>query len=118
MVAALFISGMLTMGFSIALLFCIGDIKTALGSATNYPIIQVFYTATGSKGATTVMVCGLICTLVFATFGTLASASRLTWAFARDKGFPLPEYFAHVSFGFSELRSHILIIRDRSTQSA
>jgi len=97
MVLALLFSGVLTMAFSIALLFSVGDILTVLQSPTQYPIIPVLYTATGSKGATTTMVCGLIATLVFATFGTLASASRLVWAFARDKGFPFPEYFAHVN---------------------
>ena len=97
MVIALLISGTFTMAFSIALLFCVGDLTTALQSPTKFPIIQIFYTATKSKGATTAMVCALISTLVFATFGTLASASRLTWAFARDKGFPFSEYFAYVS---------------------
>lgn len=97
MVIALAFSGVLTMAFSIAILFGIGDIALALRSPTKYAIIQVFLTATGSKGATTAMVSALISTLIFATFGTLACASRLAWAFARDKGFPFPDYFAHVS---------------------
>ena len=97
MIIALFISGALTIAFSIALLFCIGDITTALSSPTKYPIIQIFHTATGSKGITTAMVCALVTTLVFATFGTLASASRLTWAFARDKGIPFSDFWAHVN---------------------
>lgn len=97
MVIALAISGVLTMAFSIAILFGIGDITLALRSPTKYAIIQIFLTATGSKGAATAMVSALISTLIFATFGTLACASRLAWAFARDKGFPFPDYFAHVS---------------------
>ena len=90
------ISGTFTMAFSIAMLFGIGDITFALTSPTKFPIIQIFLTATGSKGATTAMVCALISTLVFATFGTLACASRLAWAFARDKGLPFSDYFAKV----------------------
>ncbi|KAL8938546.1 MAG: hypothetical protein Q9216_003832 [Gyalolechia sp. 2 TL-2023] len=85
------------MAFSIAILFGIGDIQLALQSPTHYPIIQIFYTATGSKGATTAIICTLISTLTFTTFGLLACASRLAWAFSRDKGFPFPDYFAHVS---------------------
>ncbi|KAL8653802.1 MAG: hypothetical protein Q9210_001884 [Variospora velana] len=85
------------MAFSIAMLFGIGDIMFVLNSPTKFPIIQIFLTATGSKGATTAMVCALILTLVFATFGTLACASRLAWAFARDKGLPFSDYFAKVS---------------------
>ncbi|KAI4101081.1 MAG: hypothetical protein LQ339_005204 [Xanthoria mediterranea] len=98
MVIALIISGVLTMAFSIAILFGIGDIHLALQTPTHYPIIQIFYTATGSKGATTAITCTLILTLVSTTFGLLACASRLAWAFARDKGFPFPNYFAHVSY--------------------
>lgn len=97
MIIALLISGTLTIGLSIALLFSIGDIKTALSSHTNFPVIEIFYRATQSKRATTAMMVALISTLVFGTFGTLASASRLIWAFARDNGLPFPIYFAHVS---------------------
>lgn len=98
MVIALIISGILTMAFSIAILFGIGDINLALETPTHYPIIQIFYTATGSKGATTAITCTLILTLVSTTFGLLACASRLARAFARDKGLPFPNYFAHVSY--------------------
>ncbi|KAL8900820.1 MAG: hypothetical protein Q9207_005511 [Kuettlingeria erythrocarpa] len=97
MVIAMVISGAFTMAFSIAMLFGIGDIMHTLTSPTKFPIIQIFLTATGSKGATTAMVCALISTLVFATFGTLACASRLAWAFARDKGLPFSTHFAKVS---------------------
>ena len=97
MVIGLVISGALTMAFSIAILFGIGDINSALESPTHFAIIQVFLTATRSRGATTALICALVSTLIFATFGTLACASRLAWAFARDKGLPFPKYFAHVS---------------------
>lgn len=33
----------------------------------------------------------------FATFGFLATASRQTWAFARDRGLPFSNFFAHVN---------------------
>ena len=97
MMLALFISGAFTLAFSIAILFGVGDLTRALTSPTKYPIIYVFYFATGSKGATTAMVCALITALLFSTFGLLACASRLAWAFARDQGFPYSNYFAHVS---------------------
>lgn len=84
------------MAFSIAMLFGIGDIMFVLSSPTKFPIIQIFLTATGSKGATTAVVCALLSTLIFSTFGLLACASRLTWAFARDNGLPFSDYFAKV----------------------
>lgn len=97
MVIAFFISGAMAFGASIGILFSVGDLKTILNTSTNYPIIQVFYTATQSKGATTAIISGLMLTSVFSTFGLLASASRLTWALARDNTFPLSNYFKHVS---------------------
>ena len=98
---ALFISGALTLAFSIAILFGIGDIRDALTGPTKYPIIHIFHVATRSRGATTAMVCALISALLFSTFGLLACASRLAWAFARDHGFPFSNYFAHVSVPLS-----------------
>lgn len=34
--------------------------------------------------------------VICASFGFLASASRLTWAFARDKGLPFSDFLSHV----------------------
>ena len=96
MLIAQFISGAFAVAFSIAILFGIGDITSVLQTPTNYPIIQIFLNATRSKGATTAMVCALISTLIFSTFGLLACASRLAWAFSRDKGFPFSAFFAKV----------------------
>lgn len=110
MITAMSISGVLTIAFSVALLFSIGDLTSVLAAPSGFPIIQVLYVATQSKGVTTVMCSALVFTLVFATFGTLASASRLTWAFARDNGFPFPKYFAHVSkYYYIPVRAIILI---------
>ena len=97
MVIAFMISGAQTMAASIVILFSIGDITTALETPTKYPIIQIFFQATGSKAATTVMMCAITSALVFAAFGSLASASRLTWAFARDRGLPFSKFLSHVS---------------------
>ena len=102
MLIAQFISGAFAMAFSIAILFGIGDITSVLQTPTKYPIIAIFLNATRSKGATTAMVCALISTLVFSTFGLLACASRLAWAFSRDKGFPFPDFFAKVREGAHE----------------
>ena len=97
MVLTVLINGLLAFGWIIALLFSIGDVKKALDSKTGYPIIQIFYQATGSIPAATAMMSAIIIVAFFATLGILASTSRLTWAFARDKGFPFAEFFAHVS---------------------
>ena len=86
-VSAIFISGLFATGFFTALLFSIGHIASTLESPTQFPIIKVLYVATQSKAVTTFMCLAIVFTLVFATFGTLASASRLNRAFARENGF-------------------------------
>lgn len=96
MISAVVINGVLAFGWIIALLFSIGDVEAALKSPTGYPIIEIFYQATGSVGAATAMMCAIITVAFFAVLGILASTSRLTWAFARDKGLPFSNFFAHV----------------------
>ncbi len=63
---------------------------------TGYPIIQILYNSTGSTAATTVLMTFLIFIGVVAVFSSLASVSRLTWAFARDKGLPFSNFFGQV----------------------
>lgn len=88
MVTTIILNGMLGLGTVIVFLFCIGDMQQALNSDTGYDFIEVFYNATQSKAGTTIMTSILLSLAMFATFGLLASASRQTWAFARDRGLP------------------------------
>ena len=97
MVWSQFINGVFGIAMTIIILFGVGDIKTMLSTKTKYPIIEILYRATGSKGATTVLATMLTITIIFSALGILASASRLTWAFARDNGLPFPRFFSHVS---------------------
>ena len=96
MMHAFWISGVQALGISIAILFSIGDLTAVLSTPTDYPIIQVFYVATQSKPATTAIIVALMLTSIFSCFGLLASASRLTWSFAQDRGIPFAGYLEHV----------------------
>lgn len=80
---------------TLVLLFSLGDIQSVLSAP--FPIIEIIQQATGSTRTATAMVCGLLVISVTVTLGTIASASRLTWAWARDGG--LPAYFSHISTG-------------------
>lgn len=91
------INGALSFGFLIAVLYSIGNVNKALNTPTGYPIIEIFYQATKSKAAASAMESAIIIVACCAIFGTLASVSRLTWAFARDGGMPFSKFFAHVS---------------------
>lgn len=107
MIASVALNGSLGFSMVIATLFCIGDVKDVLASHTGFPFIQIFRNSTGSNAGATAMV-GLaiifnfsrwiyantvqtslvIAAMVFATIGLLATASRMAWAFAREKGLP------------------------------
>ena len=97
MMLTVLINGILAFGFLIALLFSVGDIEAALNTPTGYPIIQIFYQATGSTKGATLMMSAIIIIAFCSAFGIVASVSRLTWAFARDQGLPFSKFFSYVS---------------------
>ncbi|KAI1172930.1 amino acid/polyamine transporter I [Nemania sp. FL0916] len=71
----------------LAVLFCLGDIDSVINTPTGFPFIQVFYNATGRAGAT-VMTVVVIAICWCSVIGFAATASRMTWSFARDCGLP------------------------------
>lgn len=91
------INGSLGFGMLIAMLFCSGDLGSALESPTGYPFLAIFLEATGSIAGTAVM--GSIVTTMGATtsVGMLASTSRQFWSFARDRGIPGWRLWSQVS---------------------
>jgi choline transport protein len=91
------INGTMAFAFLIAILFCIGNVENALNTPTGFPIIEIFYQATGSKTAATLMETCLIIIAFAASIANLASVSRLTWAFARDGGLPFSNFFSFVN---------------------
>lgn len=97
MVGVVLINAPLGWAICIAFSYCIiPTINDALVSPTGYDFIEVFYAAVGKAG-TAGMTAVLIILMWCATFGFLATASRQTWAFARDNGLMFSTYFAKVN---------------------
>jgi choline transport protein len=96
MISTIMLNGCLGFAIVLAFLFCIGNVDDALSSPTGYDFIEVFFNATKSHAGTTVMTAIPTALVICASFGFLASSSRLTWAFARDKGLPFSDFLAHV----------------------
>lgn len=96
MIATVIINGPMGFGVLLAILFSMGSIDKSLASPTGYAIIEIVYNATESKTATSAIVSIMVAMFIFATVGIMASSSRLTWAFARDKGLPLSGFFAKI----------------------
>ena len=85
MVSTVLLNGALGFAVVIAFSFCImPTIDDALVISTGYDFMEVFYTARGTAG-TAGMTAVLTILMWCATFGFLATASRQTWAFARDR---------------------------------
>ncbi|KAJ5902283.1 hypothetical protein N7495_002811 [Penicillium taxi] len=87
------------LGFSMMLtvLFCIGDVKSVLNSATGFPFIQIFYDSTASYVGASVMTALIMVLTIACSTGITATASRMTWSFARDQGLPFSRYLMSVN---------------------
>jgi choline transport protein len=97
MVYSTIVNGIIAFGFTVAVLYTMGNVFLILTSPTGSPIIQIVFQATQSKRATTVIASLILVNGIFATFSTTASVSRLIWAFARDNGLPFSSFFVKVS---------------------
>lgn len=90
------IIGMLT-GFIFlsCLLFVVSDIQTAINSPFG-PLLQIFMDATNNRaGSTCLLMFPLLC-MVFTTTALVCTSSRMSYAFARDRGMPFSSVFAKV----------------------
>ena len=96
MIATTMLNGVLGFAALMAILFSAGNIEDAEMSPTGYPFMEIFYQATNSTGGATAMVCVILALVFFATIGLIATASRMTWAFARDNGLPGSNWLSQV----------------------
>lgn len=105
MVATIALNGTLGFAICIAFSFTLGNLNDALTTATGYDFIEVFYNATGNLAGSSVMTAILIALVTCASFGFLATSSRQTWAFARDRGLPFSDFLSYVGSSALPLRS-------------
>lgn len=93
----IFINGSLAFGMLIATLFSLNDVEGALNTPTDYPYMEILLKSTGSVAGATILASILVVMQFFANVGLLASASRMCWSFARDRGLPGWNFLQHVS---------------------
>jgi choline transport protein len=93
------LNGILAYSIIVVILYTMGPLDDALNSS--FPIIEICQQATGSIKAATAMVCGLLVISLSVNLASIASVSRLTWAWARDGALPI--WFSHVSSCCSRL---------------
>ncbi|TVY16639.1 putative amino-acid permease [Lachnellula arida] len=95
MIFSITLNGLLGWGMLIATLFCLGDATTILEAP--YPFMAIFEQAVGSVGGATAMAAIITVLTICALISFVASASRMTWSFARDRGLPGWRYLSMVN---------------------
>ncbi|ETN41421.1 uncharacterized protein HMPREF1541_03356 [Cyphellophora europaea CBS 101466] len=89
---SIMLNGALGYCMAITLITCMGPMETVLESG--FPVATILQRITGSVAATTALIAGLFIFSFCLCIASIASVSRLTWAWSRDGG--LPRYLAHV----------------------
>jgi choline transport protein len=86
----------MALGYVLLCLFSISDIPAALSTVTGYPLIEIMRQVTGSRECATAIYAFILAITFASMFGTLASVSRLTQAFAQDGKLLFSNYVKHV----------------------
>ncbi|KAJ5729285.1 uncharacterized protein N7483_003793 [Penicillium malachiteum] len=96
-ITAMGLNSLLGFSMMLTILFCISDVESVLNSATGFPFIQVFYDSTHSYAGASVMTAVIMVLTMACSIGITATASRMTWSFARDQGLPFSRFLKGVN---------------------
>lgn len=84
--------------FLTCLLFVLTDVEAVIESAAG-PLLQILYDATDNKaGAVCLLMFPIVC-MLFTTTSIMTTSSRMSYAFARDRGLPFSRVFAKIHPG-------------------
>lgn len=108
MIFSLIVNGLLGFGMLIAILFCLGDVDAVLDTATGYPFMAIFQEGVQSLGGATTMSVIVTALVVCASISVVASASRMTWSFARDRGLPGWRWLSKVCHSYIHIEQSVL----------
>ena len=96
MCASVLINGALGFAMIIIQLFFLGDADAVFEAPFGFPFMTFFQQAVGSNGGAVAMVCIVFVLVMCCNVSCIATASRLTWAFARDRGLPFWSFWSRV----------------------
>lgn len=94
--AGMIANGLIGFAMMIAVLYCVGDYASVLGTDTGFPFIQIFQNSVNSVPGAVAMVSIVIALTWACALGITTTASRMTWSFARDNGTPFSRYLKKV----------------------
>jgi choline transport protein len=95
--AGMIINGIIGFAMMITTLYCLGDVESVLEGKTGFPFIQIFFNSAGSAGGAVGMGFVVLVLTWMCAMGITTTASRMTWAFARDKGMPFSKFLSKVN---------------------
>lgn len=87
----------------------LGNLDEVINTPTGQPYIAVFYNVTQSKAGASVLSALVISMAMFCNLSITATASRQLFAFARDQGMPMHEWFAYVPPGWAVPMNAIVV---------
>ncbi|KAF4624851.1 hypothetical protein G7Y89_g13317 [Cudoniella acicularis] len=96
MIFSIMLNGILGFAMLVAILFRLGDVEIVFATPSGFPFMAVFQQAVGANGGADTMIAIVIVLAISATISITASASRMTWSFARDRGLPGWKYLSKV----------------------
>ena len=86
--------------YMIAIFYAIHDLDLVASSPYNFPLAEIYYQATGSRGgALGLLIVAFIPTLITAT-GCYITAGRTLWTISRDRATPFPKWLGHINTTF------------------
>ena len=112
MVYSTLVNGILALAMLITFLFCAGEISDA-ESSSPYPFVPIFARLVGSDSGAIAMASLVVILQFCSCIAATATASRMTWSFARDHGLPSWKALSRVCRNSSS--RYTLISVDQST---
>ncbi|GAB1193933.1 hypothetical protein APSETT444_003170 [Aspergillus pseudonomiae] len=97
MILSFFLNMPFAIGSVLTYLFIMPNVQEALDSPTGLPFIHVFSEATKNATGASILVVVILLLFFMITISCIASASRQTFAFARDNGLPFSAWLGAVS---------------------
>jgi choline transport protein len=96
MVSTALVNGSLGFIMLITFLYTMGSVESVLKAPSGFAFVSAFHNATGSNATTTGLASIILVLEVCSAISILATASRQTFAFARDNALPFSRVFAYV----------------------
>jgi hypothetical protein len=104
----IWINGSLGFGMMLTMLFRSGDIAAATKENPSFPFISIFHHAVQSVSGAAAMTAFVMILSTCCAVGTLASSSRVFWAFSRDRGMPGWRTLSKVSYHLDCKKDNLL----------